>query len=187
LLYDPRCGETAGARVGWSMIEFDFKRSSRRCHRTERDLKPGEVYYSALVEQGEEFVRLDFSESAWEGPPEGALGWWRSRIPERDAQRVYWAPSDVLLAYFQELETRPEKAATRYVMALLLQQKRLLALRDVRVGPNGQRELVLHSARLKADFVVPDIPPAPQQLREIQETLTASLFTDQPTWEFDEE
>ena len=169
------------------MIEFDFKRSSRRCHRTQRDLKPGEVYYSALVEQGEEFVRLDFSAAAWEGPPPETLGWWRSRIPERDGQRVYWAPSEVLLAYFQELETRPEKAATRYVMALLLQQKRLLALHDVRTGTDGQRELVLHAARLKADFVVPDCPPSPEQLRAIQEELTSSLFTDQPTWELDDE
>ncbi len=169
------------------MMDYDFKRSSRRCHRTEQELKPGDEYYSALVEQGDEFVRLDFSKSAWEGPPAGTIGWWRSRVPERDGQRVYWAPSDVLLAYFQELENRPERAATRYVMALLLQQKRLLTLHDVRSDPEGRRELLLHSARLKTDFVVSDIPPPPEQIRAIQAELAANLFTDQPTWEVEQE
>lgn len=168
------------------MMEFDFKRPTRRCHRTERDLQPGESYYSALLDEGDELVRVDFSAAAWTGPPPGAIGWWRSQLPERDGQRVYWAPPAVLLAYFQELDHRPEKAETRYVLALLLQQKRLLALRDVRRGPHGEQEWVLHAARLDADFVVADVPPAPSHLAAIQSELASHLFTDQPSWDVEE-
>jgi hypothetical protein len=72
-------------------------------------------------------------------------------------------------------------------MALVLQQRRLLTIADVRTHANGTRELVLHSAKLKADFVVVDRSPETDRLREIQAELVATLFTDRPAWEADEE
>ena len=36
-------------------------------------VQPGERYYSALVEENQQFVRKDFCQDAWQGPPEGAF------------------------------------------------------------------------------------------------------------------
>jgi hypothetical protein len=163
------------------MIEFDFRRSSRRCHVSGQEFKPGEVYYSVLVEQGDELQRMDFSESSWPGPPPNAVGWWRSQVPSQDRQRVYWAPNDVLLAYFQQLYHRPEKQETCYVMSLLLQRKRLLSAIESR--PRAEetgRETVLRSARLDAEFVVAECPLSVERMRVIQEELCEHLFMDQP-------
>ena len=64
------------------MLDFHVQRCTRRCAGVDRELLPGETFYAVLVTEGAEVVRLDFSESAWQGPPDDAIGWWRSRIPD---------------------------------------------------------------------------------------------------------
>ncbi len=168
------------------MIEFDFKRSSRRCHASGQEFKPGEIYYSALVEEGDELLRRDFSQAAWQGPPDDAIGWWRSQVPDHDRNRVYWAPSEVLLAYFQKLSQRSEKKDTLFVMSLLLQRKRLLSVVETHGEPAAPDATVVRSAKLDADIVVASCTPTPDRIREIQAELCEHLFTDQPELEIDD-
>ncbi|MCH5373277.1 MAG: hypothetical protein JJ992_04830, partial [Planctomycetes bacterium] len=79
------------------MIDFEIQRCSRRCAKTDCEFAPGEEFYSVLVSEGSDVVRYDYSQSAWQGPPEGAIGWWKSRMPELHARRANWAPNDVML------------------------------------------------------------------------------------------
>ena len=53
------------------MMDFEVKRCTRRCAASDRELQPGEPFYSMLIQQGAELVRQDFAESHWQGPPEG--------------------------------------------------------------------------------------------------------------------
>jgi hypothetical protein len=77
-------------------LDFEIQRSTRRCASTNRTLAPGEVCYSVLEARGAGVTRTDFCPEAWSGPPEGAIGWWLSRIPESSAKKVKLAPNDVL-------------------------------------------------------------------------------------------
>ena len=86
-------------------MDFEVQRCSRQCSKTERQLEPGETFYSALMVEGADVVRFDFSAEAWEGPPEGALGWWKSVMPTPNAKRLNWAPNDVMLELFEQLES----------------------------------------------------------------------------------
>ncbi len=169
------------------MFDYDFKRFNRRCSKTDQEFKPGDVYYSVLMEEDEKFVRLDISAVAWEGPPVGAIGWWRCQVAARNPNRVYWAPSSVLMDYFTKLAESPDNAELYYLMALVLMRKKLLQLVESRAGESELGELIVHSSRTKQDFTVSVCEPAPQRLRQLQEELCEQLFTDQPVDSMDEE
>ena len=71
------------------MIDFEVQRCTRRCAKTDREFKAGEVFYSILVSQGAAVVRYDYSSEAWEGPPEEAIGWWKSQMPDANANKLH--------------------------------------------------------------------------------------------------
>src|SRR5687767_197677 len=108
------------------MLDFEVERCARRCAKTDREFQPGETYYSALVPRGSGVARLDFSAEAWEGPPEGSLGWWQARLPEPHGNKMHWAPNDVMLHYFEQLDGVADQADVRYVLALLMVRRRVL-------------------------------------------------------------
>ena len=162
------------------MFEYDIKRFNRRCAKTDREFKPGDVYYSALVEQGDAFVRVDISAAAWEGPPEGAIGWWRCQMAPLNPHRVYWAPSNVLVDYFAKLAQSAAHPELCYLMSLVLLRKKLLQMVENRMRDDGAATMLVHAPRLKQDFSIPICEPPLERLRQLETELCEQLFTDQP-------
>ncbi len=162
------------------MMDFDIKRTSRRCHATDRELKPGETFYSELVMDDGEMQRVDYCESAWQGPSEGCVGWWKSQIPKHDADRVYWAPRDVLVAYFDELIKADQKPDTIYVMALLLVRRRVLQLIETARDQQGREFMELRLNREKRNYRVLVQSPEAAEIERIQRELAEHLFVDKP-------
>jgi len=161
------------------MPEFDFKRSSKRCSVTERAFAPGEKYISALIEVDDDLQRLDFSQDEWTEPPEDCVGWWTAQVPEATEGRVYWAPDEVLLSFFEHLHESPGHEDLAYVMTLLLVRKKLFKLEEFVESPDGQQMVVLNRrAKETLEVAVMDLPP--DRLAEIQNELEEKLFTDQP-------
>jgi hypothetical protein len=168
------------------MIEFDFKRPTRRCFQTEQDIGPGEVFFSTLIEGDDgELIRRDYSEGAWQGPPEECVGWWRSRVPSLDKGRIYWAPRGVLLAFFQHAYERSQQVGLVYVMALLLVRKRILNWQETRES-NGKRWMVVQDSRSKQTYEIEQLELTVAQIQEIQSHLADKLFTDQQIADEDE-
>ncbi len=160
------------------MSNFDFRRSSRKCSKSDRVIQPGEEFYSALIDTAGETERLDFCCEAWESPPENCIGWWKSKVPELGKGKVYWAPRDVLLSYFEHLQEQPDQADTTYVMALLLIQKKILTLED----PDEEHAnlLQLKNRQEKSSSTVEIVDVTPERIGEIQAELEERLFSDQP-------
>ncbi len=159
------------------MIDFDVQRCSRKCVKTERELQPGEVYYSALVSEGTHVKRLDFAADAWEQPPDGAVAWWKSQMPGAGAKRAHWAPNDVLLEYFQLLEGDSTKADVRYVLALLLVRRRIVRWEHSESDERNQEVMVLYCPRQETEFRISVQIPAPERVTEIQQELCRLLIT----------
>ena len=63
------------------MVEYQIQPNTRRCAVTGRELRPGDRYFTALLEEGETFVRQDFSAEGWQGPPSAAFSFWTGRVP----------------------------------------------------------------------------------------------------------
>jgi len=161
------------------MTEFEVKRTSKKCSKTERPLLPGEQFFSALVEVGDDTQRLDFSAEAWSGPPQDCLGWWKATIPEEVKGKIYWAPRAVLLAYFDHLTSQPNQADVAYMVALLLVQKKVLHLEETLEEPDSQI-LAIKNRHSNENYRIPVIEISPARLAEIQNELSERLFLDQP-------
>ncbi len=160
------------------MQNFEFKRPTRKCSVADRALLPGEKFYSALIEVDGQLERADYCEENWQGPPEDCLGWWTSKIPELSKGRVYWAPNDILLAYFEHAINQPAEPDTAYLTALLLVRKKILRLLETRDDQEPQ-VLILKHMKSKEVYEVPVVEIEPNRILEIQQTLNERLFTDQ--------
>ena len=140
--------------------------------------EPGELAYSALIADGGQVIRKDFSEQAWEGPPEGTIGWWRSRIPDVKNARMQWAPNDVILHFFEQLEGDEQQADMRYVLALLMIRRRIVRLEDSETDEQGREYYVLYCPRNERDYRVAVVTPTEPRIGQIQNELAELLFAD---------
>jgi hypothetical protein len=159
------------------MIDYEIQRCTRRCAATDRELKDGETCYSVLLADGAAVVRRDYSPEAWQGPPDDAIGWWKTTIVDPHAGRLYWAPNDVMLNYFERLVDDPAAADARYVLALLLVRRRVLRVEGHERDASGKESLVLHCGRNDAEYRVPEVMPSPERAATIQQQLAELLQT----------
>ncbi len=157
-------------------MDYEIQRCTRCCAKTGRELEPGEDFYSVLIAEGADLKRLDYSAEAWEGPPDGVVGWWKSQMPGPTVKRMHWAPNDVMLHFFERLETQPDKQDMRYVLALLLVRRRVMRQEDQEHDEQGREVLVLYCPRREATYRVPVVTPGQSRIDEIQEELAKLLF-----------
>ena len=111
------------------MLEgYKVNRCSRQCFALQRPLREGESYYSVVLPlaEHEEMERRDYSAEAWEGPPDGAIGWWKNRMPTSDEKKFVLAPKEVLIDLLRQMADFPQRAKSRYLLALMLMRKRIV-------------------------------------------------------------
>lgn len=169
-------------------MDYELQRSMRKCAATGREFAPGEAFYSVLTSEGAKVVRNDYSAEAWQGPPDGALGWWKSQTPATDtkSKKPHWAPNDVMLQLFDELAEAPDRADMRYVLALLLLRRRVLRLEESeREGASAdsasetdRETLLVYCPRRQAEYRVPVTMPDRARADEIQNELARLLLND---------
>jgi hypothetical protein len=146
-------------------MDFHLKPVGKQCTATGRELAPGSTCYSALIERNGEMHRIDFSTEGWSGPPEGALGYWKCVVPEPVSARARTFNPDTLMQYFEQLtdDALPGREKFRYVLALLLLQKRRLRVEGSRrdgdveylqlSGSHGEGPYEVRDHQLTADEI----------------------------------
>ena len=159
-------------------MDFEVQRCTRHCTSTGRELAPDEVFYSVLVDEGGQVVRHDYCAEAWQGPPATSMGWWKSRMPGRTGRRVNWAPSEVMLEYFEELANNPQRADVRYLLALLMIRRRIVRMEETKEDEQQREVLSLYCARREKNYDVLVVVPEESRAREIQEELAALLVAE---------
>ena len=158
------------------MIDFEVQKFTRRCASSDRDLSPGESFYSVLVPRDADVVRLDFAESAWDGPPEDAIGYWKSEVPDPKANRLQLAPREVLLQYFESMLDEPAKRDLVYVLALLMIRKRVLKLETTEHDEQDGEVMLVYCARNEKEYRVRVTAPAAAEIERVQAELAEMLF-----------
>jgi hypothetical protein len=124
---------------------------------------------------GADLKRYDYAADAWKGPPEQAVGWWKSQIPDRKSARKHWAPNDVMLHFWDELADQPDKQDMRYVLTLLLIRRRVFRLEEEKKDVQGGETLDIYCPRRETNYEVPAVPPEASRIDQIQEELAALL------------
>jgi hypothetical protein len=110
--------------------DWDIKSRAHACSRTGRQFEEGEFFYTMLVRQGEGFCREDLCEEAWRARNDNIdpFSFWRSKYePPAPPPPDPIAKNDAegLLRRLIE-ENDPAHKNARYILALMLERKRLL-------------------------------------------------------------
>lgn len=159
------------------MAEFEIQRNTRKCASTGRELKPGEWCISALVDEPGGTYRKDFATEAWQTPPEGTIGWWKCKIEEPAAAKQKWAPSDVMVSYFNQLENDPSREDVRFILALLMVRRRIARVESTETAKDGSELMTLHVSKTDSTHQVRGVLPSDERAREIQKQLSSLLQT----------
>jgi hypothetical protein len=153
---------------------WEVAKSSRKCCLTGNPIAVGETYYSALVEEGDTFVRRDYCVGAWEQvDPVEFFSYWKTRYqPEEEKEKKFVIDIEAFYTFFTRLAgaTEPTRQLFRYVIALILVRKRALRLDEIEKAPDGEF-LRLHDRRADETLRVPTCAPTPDQLVQVQESL----------------
>jgi hypothetical protein len=160
------------------MIDYEVQRCTRHCATTGRELQPDETFYSTLTAEGSELVRRDYAPEAWHGPPADVVGWWKSKMPGRDARKLHFAPNEVMLDLLESLESQPGMQDMRYVLSLLLVRRRVVRLEETEVEATGREVSLLYCPRREATYRVATVVPSPERTSEIQQELSRLLFAN---------
>lgn len=166
------------------VVEPSIQRFSRKCSLTGRDIGPGEVYFSSLVETPTGIQRHDFARDAWTGPPEECLGWWKSRLPVPSQSKIRWAPDSVLLAYFEKLLVT-QRWDVLNVLVLALARRRIMSVEyptrqtSTADDPDASNELLLTVRGTGDTHRIPQVDFSSIDVVAIQAELDQHLFTDQ--------
>ncbi len=161
------------------MLDYQIQANTRRCAATGRELRPGERYYTALLDIDGKFIRQDYSTEAWKGPPQGVFSFWMGRVPAQEGPRRPRIDDELLVDCFGRLEgqTEPEKVNFRYVVALLLMRRKRFKFEEAR--QDGDREiLTLRCARTRGLYQVVNPRLTEEQMAAVQEEVFKVLGWD---------
>ncbi|QGJ70363.1 Hypothetical protein PBC10988_20580 [Planctomycetales bacterium 10988] len=155
-------------------MQYTVQGCTRRCAASERELQPGETYYSVVFEEGELLKRLDYAADAWDGPPEGAVAWWKSKLPEakQDATPKI-DPQEALLNLFAKLYEEQKREDLLYVLSLLMLRKRVFRLEQS--AENGSEGMCLFCPQAEAVYLVKEVELTSEQLQALQNELDQYL------------
>jgi hypothetical protein len=160
--------------------DWTIQSRSGRCAVTGRDFAEGEFFYTLLFRERGDYRREDLSEEAWkerQADAKAALpySFWRSKfeptpvVPEALAKET---AEDLLRNYMNAGDEGHANA--RYILALMLERKRILKQIEAKEEDHG-RTLVYEHVKTGEVFIVPDPGLRLDQIEAVQNEVAALL------------
>jgi len=110
--------------------EWEIKSRAHCCARTGKQFGQGEYFYTLLFREREGFRREDISEEAWANRNENIepFSFWRSKYEAPAPPALEPLPKDDVESLLRRLiaSQDPASANVRYILALMLERKRIL-------------------------------------------------------------
>ena len=158
--------------------DWNIRTRAEACSITGRPFGEGEIFYTALHRDGEGFRRADLCEEAWaalaaDASSPAPFSSWRSRYEPPSPPPPEPLPRDDAEGMLRRLlESRdPAHDNTRYLLAVMLERKRLL-----RPQPSVEKGvLVYEHARSGETFLITDPGLTLADLAAVQEEVSALL------------
>lgn len=160
-------------------MDYQIQPHTRCCAVTGKEIKPGDKFYTVLVDEDHHFVRKDYCSEAWQGPPPNAFSFWMGRMPDDSAPRRLLIDDEILMDCFGRLEGQndPNKVNFRYVVALLLMRRKRLKFEDA-LHEDGQEVLVLRAGREKKTYKVVNPRLSDDEIETVQNEVFKVLGWD---------
>jgi hypothetical protein len=163
--------------------EWPIKHRADACARTQRPFQPGEQFYTLLFRESDGFRREDLSEEAWVQRNENIrpFSFWKARYEPPPA-----APPEALAKESAEellrrllAENDPANANASYVLAVMLERKRVL--KQVKTEQSDDRPVLIYAHAKSGDvFIVPDARLRLDELEHVQHEVSQLLKNATP-------
>ena len=158
--------------------EWPIKHRADACARTQRPFQAGEQFYTLLFREGDGFRREDLSEEAWSNRNENIqpFSFWKSRYepPPPDTPEPLAKENAEELLRRLLAENNPANANACYVLALMLERKRVL--KQVNTGEVEDRAVLIYEHAKTGDvFIVPATQLRLDELEHVQEEVSQLL------------
>jgi len=159
--------------------EWDIKSRAHTCARTGHEFVEGEFFYTLLFREGEGFRREDVSEDAWQNRNDNIqpFSFWRSKYEPPPPPSPEPLPRDDAESLLRRLvtEANPAYAKAAYILALMLERKRLLRPMET----EDDSMLVYEYIATGETFVIPNprlsLESIPEVQREVSDLLAGPM------------
>lgn len=161
---------------------WNIKSRSHECARSGRPFAEGEIFHTAIYFDTEtgEFIRRDVSLDAWqeEIAERTPYSYWRTEYVKPEAAKPAVeisgreGPENLLRRLVEEDSSATENA--RYILALMLERKKLLAPKEVKEGENGR--MLLYEHRKSGEvFIIRDPELRLDEIESVQDEVATLL------------
>ena len=163
--------------------EWTIQSRSHACAATGRAFAEGEPFYTLLYFEKGEFRREDVCEEAFKARNENLAPFsqWRSKYvppPTSQPEAVSKQTGEDLLRKYME-EEGTEHTNARYILALMLERKRVLKEVEVKRG-DGLVTRIYEHGKTGEVFIIPDPQLRLDQVAEIQAQVAGLLGAPAP-------
>ena len=164
--------------------EWAIKHRADACAVTHRPFVPGEYFYTLLYHDANGYRREDLSEEAWRNRNENIqpFSFWKSRyepVPPKPAEPVAKETAEQLFRRLMASDNAPANPC--YVLAVLLERKRVLKQVKAESRDSGRRVLIYEQSTTGDVFVVPDPQLRLDELETVQNEVAQLLSTSAKT------
>ncbi|MCS6772415.1 MAG: hypothetical protein NZ740_10410 [Kiritimatiellae bacterium] len=158
--------------------DWDIKAVGHACAATGEPFVDGQTLVCCLVRTAEGYERLDYSLEGWErAHPDHVLSHWRTvyRAPPPPApEPIRKETAESLLRQFMAKDDY-SKANAIYILALLLERKRILVEKDVQIREDGVKLRIYEHRKTGEVLAIPDpqlkLAELDRVQREVEELL----------------
>jgi hypothetical protein len=165
--------------------EWNIRARSEICAGCQKPFDDEEEFYSMLLETPEGMIRSDYCAACWPAVArDQAVSIWQSVFrapppPPPEAMQKETAES-----LFRKIiaDEDPSSVNTLYILAVMLERRRLLIERDVQIQEDGTKIRVYEYRRTNEVFLITDPDLKLVELQHVQEEVVARLTggTEEP-------
>jgi hypothetical protein len=164
--------------------EWAIKHRADACAVTHRPFVSGEQFYTLLYHDANGYRREDLSEEAWQNRNENIqpFSFWKARyepVPPKPAESVAKETAEQLFRRLIASNDPPANAC--YVLAVMLERKRVLKQVKIESRDRGTRVLIYEQGTTGDVFVVPDPQLRLDELENVQKEVAELLSTSAKT------
>jgi len=159
--------------------DWDIKPRSEACSKCETPFADRQIYYSALVFGQLGYVRADYCGACWEpiekaGAPYSTWKGMYRMPPPKPEDPLKKETAEALLRRLIEADDRAN-VNVAYILAVMLERKRILVERDVHVRDDGAMIRVYEHRQTGETFLIRDPRLGLDQIETVQQEVVAML------------
>ena len=151
--------------------DWTIQHRAERCAVSGEPFNDGDFIYTLLYDERGQFRREDLSEASFKARNENIqpYSFWRSKfelpvvVPETLGKQT---AEDLLRRYMEE--SSPEHSNARYILAVMLERKKLLKEIEAKRGEDGSLSRIYEHTKTGEVFIVPDPQLRMDQIEDVQ-------------------